>query len=1063
MKKLYILLVVSVLFLITCKKIPELKIYNLEISEESVMTTTCDATITAKYSFPTEIYDIKVLVNASEDMNNAALVDAALENNVLNATISNLIPSTNYYYCFRYSNGINLVDTDTKTFKTQDASLPTVTTKEVVDITLNTATSGGNVTSDGGIAVTARGTCWNTEHNPTINNSHTSDGSGTGDYTSSLTDLTANTTYYVRAYAVNDVGVAYGNETSFTTQNTSLPSVTTNGVSDITMTTAITGGNVISDGWESITARGVCWSSEHNPTISNSHTTDGDGTGEFISSLTGLTQNTTYYVKAYAVNTVGVAYGDEISFTTIAEPTAPTVNTIQVTNITPTSARIEGNVTSSGGADVTERGVCWGTNQNPTISGNHSSSGSGTGSFVVDITGLTENTTYYARAYAKNSVGTAYGDAISFTTSSAPTVPTVTTNNITNITQNSATGGGKVVATGGANVSQRGICWSTSQNPTTSNSHASSGIGTGNFTCNMTNLSSNTTYYVRAYAVNSVGTAYGEQKSFTTGSNVSSPTVTTNNVSNITTTTAACGGNVTSAGNGTVSARGVCWSTSSNPTISNNHTTNGTGTGTYTSSLTGLTPNTTYYVRAYATNEAGTAYGAQKTFTTNADATTPTVTTSNVSDITTTTATCGGNVTSAGNGTVSARGVCWSTSQNPTISNSHTTNGTGTGTFTSSLTGLTPNTVYYIRAYATNEAGTAYGSQKTFTTLSNVTIPTVSTNNVTDITTTTATCGGNVTSDGGAIVTARGVCWGTASNPTISNSHTTNGSGTGTFTSSLTGLTPNTTYYVRAYATNEAGTSYGSQKTFTTNSEQPQAPTGAINGLFSVSATQQVYFSQGNLQYKASTNTWLFADNQWNYVGEENSNISSSYSGWIDLFGWGTGNNPTNSSTNNGDYGTFNDWGNNAINNGGNTANVWRTLTHNEWMYVFNTRSTSSGIRYAKAKVNGVNGVILLPDNWNSSNYSLSNFNSSEASFNSNTVTLSDWNTKFEVNGAVFLPAAGKRYGTDVNNVGSNGYYWSATDKNSDYACSVSINNGNLVGLWIERRDGLSVRLVQNY
>ena len=163
--------------------------------------------------------------------------------------------------------------------------------------------------------------------------------------------------------------------------------------------------------------------------------------------------------------------------------------------------------------------------------------------------------------------------------------------------------------------------------------------------------------------------------------------MTTNSVSNITATTASCGGNVTSTGGTSVTARGVCWSTSQNPAVSGSHTTDGSGSGSFTISITGLSANTTYYVRAYATNNVGTVYGEQKTFTTVA-VTQPTVTTSSVSDISTTSVMCGGNVTSDGNATVTARGVCWSTSQNPMVSGSHTTNGSGTGSFTSSITGL---------------------------------------------------------------------------------------------------------------------------------------------------------------------------------------------------------------------------------------------------------------------------------------------------------------------------------------------------------------------------------------
>lgn len=226
-------------------------------------------------------------------------------------------------------------------------------------------------------------------------------------------------------------------------------------------------------------------------------------------------------------------------------------------------------------------------------------------------------------------------------------------------------------------------------------------------------------------------------------------------------------------------------------------------------SFTELTAGTTYYVRAYATNSMGTAYGTEISFSTFA---LPTVTTNTVSSITTNTATCGGNVTATGSATVTARGVCWSTSQNPTISNSHTTNGSGTGSFTSSITGLTAGTTYYVRAYTTNSAGTSYGQQRSFTTTAAST-PTVETTSMSSWTQTSVTFGGNVTSDGGAPVTERGLCWSkTARYPTLSNgSHKAIGSGLGSFTGSVP-CRAGETVYIRAYAKNSAGVAYGSTR-----------------------------------------------------------------------------------------------------------------------------------------------------------------------------------------------------------------------------------------------------------
>ena len=207
----------------------------------------------------------------------------------------------------------------------------------------------------------------------------------------------------------------------------------------------------------------------------------------------------------------------------------------------------------------------------------------------------------------------------------------------------------------------------------------------------------------------------------------------------------------------------------------------------------------------------------------------PTVTTTTVGAISFTAANGGGNVTADGGASVTARGVCWSTSVNPTVSlSTKTTDGSGTGSFTSSITGLTPNTTYHVRAYATNSVGTAYGSDIVFTTIA-LSLPTVTTTVVGSITSTTASGGGNVTADGGANVTARGICWSTSQNPTTALTTKTNdGTGIGSFTSSMTGITANTTYYVRAYATNSVGTSYGTQQSFTTSSGVVNLPGATI-------------------------------------------------------------------------------------------------------------------------------------------------------------------------------------------------------------------------------------------
>lgn len=491
-----------------------------------------------------------------------------------------------------------------------------------------------------------------------------------------------------------------------------------------------------------------------------------------------------------------------------------------------------------------------------------------------------------------------------------PDIPLVSTSNVTGITQTSGVSGGTVSSDGGAEVNARGVCWATTQNPTTASNKTSDGTGTGSFTSNITGLSANTLYYVRAYATNSTGTGYGSEVSFTT-SPVVVPTVTTAEVTSITSTTAVSGGAVSSDGGGTVTAKGVCWSTAVNPTISDSKTSDGTGTASFTSNITGLTAATTYHVRAYATNSAGTAYGNDISFTTSAII--PTVATAAISGVTQTTASSGGNVTSDGGASVTARGVCWNTSGNPTVTDSKTTNGTGTGSFTSNITGLTAGTTYYVRAYATNSAGTAYGNELPFTT-DPIAVPVLSTENVTSITSTTAVSGGTITDTGGGTISARGVCWNTTGNPEATDSHTSDGSGSGHFASTLTGLSAGTTYYLRAYARNSAGTAYGNQVSFIT-------PLTDIEGnvYSTVQIGTQVWMAE-NLK------TTKYNDNTSISLVTNNTSWSGLTSGAYCWYGNSILNKPV--------YGALYNWF--AVNTDKLCPLGWHVPTTTEWTTLFN-------------------------------------------------------------------------------------------------------------------------------
>ena len=367
-----------------------------------------------------------------------------------------------------------------------------------------------------------------------------------------------------------------------------------------------------------------------------------------------------------------------------------------------------------------------------------------------------------------------------------------------------------------------------------------------------------------------------------------------------------------------------------------------------------------------------------------------------------------------------------------------------------------------------------YGSRAEETT-----VPTVVTSAVTQITETSAVVGGNVTSDGGASVTECGVVYSTNPNPVITNLSNTIrpcGSGAGEFTYTITGLQPATTYYVRAYARNDQGTAYGEEMSFITQTqiEKPTSP------YFSVSETKYITFSPGNLQYTQSTNTWSFAENQWDMIGTDNvtggsvssdpeygdSKEGTALADKVDLFGWST--NATNfgvsTSEDNNDYSsTFVDWGTNKI--GNDAPNTWRTLTYYEWDYLRYYRTNADNL-VGVAQVNGVNGLVFLPDNWTCpsgvtfksgfhSNYDVDYYAAYQ------TFTADQW-SKLEAAGAVFLPASGRRYGSNVNYVQYYGLYWSATKTPSNSAYHLDFCSGGAYVNGDFRYLGRSVRLVKD-
>lgn len=712
---------------------------------------------------------------------------------------------TTYYVKAFASNGGGLVYGAQRNFSTKD--IPTITLDSATNVTSTSASSTYHITQTGGMNVSAKGICYSTSPNPTLDDSIVVGTANTG--TLQLQELTPNTTYYVRAFATNAIGTAYSNQVNFTTLT--IPVLANTTVLDVSFFTVIVEGEVLAIEVPPVTTRGFCWSTSQNPTIADNHTidtipTDSTSFDIFTSQITNLDLNTQYFVRAYAINSSGIGYSNQTTFTTL---NTPTITTKTISNIMDSTATCGGNITSTGGGTIISKGICWSTSPNPTISNSTAIDTSAQNNFSCSMTGLYPGITYYVRAFATNGGGIAYGTQRSFTTKN---IPTVVLDSVTDMLNTSVFCTGHITNNGGYSVTTRGFCYDTLPNPTLANNFTTNGTGTGDFSGQLDGLRPGITYFVRAYATNLLGTAYSNQITITIST---IPTLTTAAVSDIDFFSATGGGEVLYTEIPEILARGICWSTSPLPTLEDNYNidstfANSNGFGVFSNQMTGLMPNSTYYVRAYATNISGTGYGNQVIFSTSR---TPTVSTKVVTNILDSTATCGGNIASIGGGALTTKGICWSISQNPTIDDNTAIDTSEQTNYTCQMTALIPGTTYYVRAFAANEGGISYGNQRSFVTS---TLPTVCLDSV-YVQSITANCNYTILSNGGLPLTAYGLCWSTMPNPDLNDSILDfNSNFIGSVTSVISGLIPGTTYYMRAYATNAIGTTYSNQISFTT-------------------------------------------------------------------------------------------------------------------------------------------------------------------------------------------------------------------------------------------------------
>lgn len=498
---------------------------------------------------------------------------------------------------------------------------PTVTIETVSGVAYNSASLSGTIVSPGSSKISRYGFCWSEHEEPTVEDSFSNlgDCSAPTAFEGSATDLKPETTYHVRAYAENSVGLVYSErELSFTTSSLpELPVVKNTGFSDITSTGTKASGTIVSFGnVQKISAYGHVWSESPAPTLESGQSTDLGETLEeptsFVSGLTDLKPHTRYYVRAYAVNEIGTAYSADSTFETAK--TDVILTTLDVTDIVHDAATCGGSISDDGGHIITERGVCWSTSPDPTVGDNSTIAQSE--EFICRMTGLEKETDYYVRAYVRTSEDRVfYGDGKEFTTTEVVSLPELTDVTVSNIRTDGATVVSRVQSDGNSTVLASGFVYSVQADPTLDNGTAlqcdpaSAELGKS-----ITGLAEGTLYYVRSFATNAMGTAYSRSAQFTT-LEITVPQLSAVTVSNIGRTSASVSATLVSDGNSQVTERGFCWATNPYPTVYDNKVACGDGTS-FSTSLQGLPELTTVYVRAYAINAKGTGYSEDATLTT---------------------------------------------------------------------------------------------------------------------------------------------------------------------------------------------------------------------------------------------------------------------------------------------------------------------------------------------------------------------------------------------------------------------------------------------------------------
>jgi phosphodiesterase/alkaline phosphatase D-like protein len=786
--------------------------FTTSVSFQYGTTTSYGSTVTATPSFVTGTDDTAV-----------------------SAALTGLSPNTTYHYRVR-AQGFGTTYGADMTFTT--GTTPSATTNAASAVSSNSATFNGTVNANNNTATVTFEYGLNTSYGKTVTADQSPVTGNTNTAVSyNVNSLLPNTTYHYRVVATTATDTVYGADVTFTTGGLA-PTATTDAATSVTGTGARLNGTVNAKGDSTVVTFEYGLTAAYGTTVTASQSPVTGNTSTAVSrTISGLTSNTTYHFRVKAVNGSGTTYGADLTFYTDASG-GPTATTNAATNVGNTGATLNGTVNANGNSTTVTFEFGPDASYGRTFTADQSPVTGTTNTAVsFNVSSLATNTTFHYRVVAQNSSGTAYGADATFTTS-APT-PTVTTNAATAVTADSATLNGTVNANGDSTIVTFEYGTTTSYGSTvTADQSPVSGSSDTAVSADITGLAPNTTYHYRVKGQNSSGTSDGADMTFTT--NASPPTVTTNAATAVTATSATLNGTVNANNASTTVTFQYGTTTSYGTTVTADQSpVSGTSDTAVSVDITGLIPNTTYHYRVVGQNSGGATDGADMTFTT--DKIAPTVTTNAATNIGAESATLNGTVNANNDsttvtfeyGTTTSYGTTVTAAQSPVSGSSDTA-------VSADITGLIPDTMYHYRAVGQNSAGTTYGADMTFTTLPPQK-PTVTTAPVTKIGFHTAKSGGNVTDEGASPVTARGVVWSTSPNPTLADSFTVNDYGPGPFNSTLNKLTPQTTYYVRAYATNSYGTAYGEEFEFTTDSKNVKVTIIQPKNGASVSGTVNIH------------------------------------------------------------------------------------------------------------------------------------------------------------------------------------------------------------------------------